>query len=91
MSRDARSVIDEIEQNYEPNLMLFDISPLNASDDNIAFLQNVDCAIIIAAAEHTSIKRLDQAERRVAELTNVMGIVLNKCRYVSGIDGYDDY
>ena len=91
LSREMRNVIDEIEQDYAPGLMLFDLSPLNASDDNIAFLQNVDCAIIIAAAEHTPIKRLDQAESKVAELTNVMGIVLNKCRYISDSDGFDDY
>lgn len=91
LSREARGVIDGIEQDYAPDLMLFDISPLNASDDNIAFLQNVDCAIIIAAAEHTPTKRLDQAERKVAELTNVMGIVLNKCRYIGSSDGFDYY
>lgn len=91
LSREARTAIDEIEQSYAPDLMLFDISPLNSSDDNIAFLQNVDCAIIIAAAESTPMSRIDHAERQVAELTNVMGIVLNKCRYASDTDGYDYY
>ena len=47
--------------------------------------------MIIAAAEATPMSRLDQAERQVAELTNVMGIVLNKCRYVSDAEGYDYY
>lgn len=91
LSRAARDVLQEIERDYAPDLVFFDISPLNASDDNIAFLQNVDCAVIIAAAEITPIKRIDQAERQVAELTNVMGIVLNKCRYVSDPEGYDYY
>lgn len=91
LSQTARDTLEGIEQNFAPNLTLFDISPLNASDDNIAFLQNVDCAIIIVAAESTPIKRIDQAERQVAELTNVMGIVLNKCRYISDTEGYDYY
>jgi len=91
LSRQARDALDRIEKVYEPGLSLFDVPPLNASDDNIAFLQNVDCAVIIAAAEATPISRLDQAERQVAELTNVMGVVLNKCRYVSASDGYDYY
>ncbi len=91
LSQTARDTLEGIEQDFAPNLTLFDISPLNASDDNIAFLQNVDCAIIIAAAETTRIKRIDQAERQVAELTNVMGIVLNKCRYTSDTEGYDYY
>jgi len=91
LSRAAREALDGIERDYAPDLTLFDISPLNASDDNIAFLQNVDCAVIIAAAESTPMTRIDQAERQVAELTNVMGIVLNKCRYVSEAEGYDYY
>ena len=91
LSHMARDVLQEIEQEYVPDLVFFDLSPLGASDDNIAFLQNVDCAIIISAAESTSIKRIDQAEEQVAELTNVMGIVLNKCRYVSGPEGQDYY
>ena len=91
LSREARAAIDGIEADYAPDLTFFDISPLNVSDDNIAFLQNVDCAVIIAAAEATPMKQIDQAERQVAELTNVLGIVLNKCRYTSQDDGYYDY
>ena len=91
LSRASRDMLDEIESDYAQDLTLFDLSPLNASDDNIAFLQNVDCAIIIVAAESTSMSRIDQAERQVAELTNVMGIVLNKCRYLSDTEGYDYY
>lgn len=91
LSRKARAALDEIEQDYAPDLVFFDISPLNVSDDNIAFLQNVDCAVIVAAAETTPMSRIDQAERQVAELTNVMGMVLNKCRYMSDAEGYDYY
>ncbi|MBC7153946.1 MAG: CpsD/CapB family tyrosine-protein kinase [Rhodobacteraceae bacterium] len=91
LSRAARDVLDQIESDYAPDLTLFDISPLNVSDDNIAFLQNVDCAVIIVAAESTPMGRIDQAERQVAELTNVMGIVLNKCRYFGDAEGYEYY
>ncbi|RKF12389.1 exopolysaccharide biosynthesis protein [Roseovarius spongiae] len=91
LSHAARDALDGIEREYAPDLTFFDLSPLNASDDNIAFLQNVDCAVIIAEAESTSMSRIDQAERQVAELTNVMGIVLNKSRYASEAEGYDYY
>lgn len=91
LSRDTREALARIDAEFAADLTLFDISPLNASDDNIAFLQNVDCAVIIAAAEATPMSRIDQAERQVAELTNVMGIVLNKCRYMSEAEGYEYY
>ena len=35
--------------------------------------------------------QIDVAERQVAELTNVMGIVLNKCRIMDGDYGYEAY
>ncbi len=42
----------------------------------------MDCVLIIAAAEATSIKDIDRCERELAGQTNVLGVVLNKCRYM---------
>jgi len=85
-------VLDEISDTYAPDIMLFDMPPLMASDDNFGFLQNVDCALILVAAERTTMSQIDLAERNVAELTNVMGIILNKCRYAQGAYGHEyDY
>ena len=69
--------------------MIFDMPPLSASDDNLGFLTQVDAALIVTEAERTTLTQIDVAERQVAELTNVMGVVLNKCRYVSGAYGYE--
>ncbi len=90
-SKSTAAVLDQIEATYQPNLMLFDMPPLQASDDNFGFLQNVDCALIMIAAEETRMSQIDLAERQVAELTNVMGVVLNKCRHLSGSQHSYDY
>lgn len=91
-SPQTSEVLAEISAAYEPDVMLFDMPPLMASDDNFGFLQNVDCALIIVAAEKTPMSQIDVAERHVAELTNVMGVILNKCRYPSKAHGYEyDY
>lgn len=88
----TKEVLDKIETAYAPDLMLFDMPPLMASDDNFGFLHNVDAALIMVAAEKTTMSQIDVAERHVAELTNVMGLVLNKCRYTNGAHGYEyDY
>ncbi|MBT8154561.1 CpsD/CapB family tyrosine-protein kinase [Epibacterium ulvae] len=89
----AAGVLNRIETRYGPDLMLFDMPPLMSSDDNYGFLQNVDCALILAAAEETAMTQIDVAERQVSELTNVLGVVLNKCRYTSGAFGhsYESY
>jgi Mrp family chromosome partitioning ATPase len=89
-SQQARTVLAELEKTYAPDFMLFDLPPLNAGDDNLGFLTQVDAALILAEAEQTSLAQIDVAERQVAELTNVLGIVLNKCRYVRGAYGYAD-
>lgn len=83
-SSKAQQVIDGIQADFEPNIMLFDLPPLMASDDNFGFLQYMDAALILAAAEKTTMSQIDVAERQVAELTSVMGIVLNRCRYTTG-------
>lgn len=66
---------------YAPDLTLFDLAPLSAGDDAIGFLKSVDCAIILAQAEKTPTAQIDHAERTVATLTNVLGIVLTQCKY----------
>jgi Mrp family chromosome partitioning ATPase len=86
----TRKVLKGIEAAYAPNFMIFDLPPLSAGDDNFGFLSHVDAALIVAEAEKTSLTQIDVAERQVAELTNVMGVVLNKCRYVTGAYGYEE-
>ncbi len=91
-SRKAAAVLEEIEEAYRPNVMLFDLPPLMAADDNFGFLKNVDCAILLAEAGKTTMKQIDIAESQLSELTNVLGIVLNKSRYTSKVYGYEyDY
>ena len=92
-SAQTTEALDGIMAQYAPDIMLFDLPPLMSSDDNYGFLKNVDCALIVVAAEETPIPQIDVAERTVAELTTVMGIVLNKCRYKSSTHSqeYDYY
>lgn len=85
----TRTVLDEIERRWQPDIMLFDMSPMLASDDNVGFLGNVDCALLVAAAESTTLPNIDICEKELAQLTNVLGVVLNKCRYTDDSVGYD--
>ena len=79
---DATSdLIDRIEAEYRPDLMIFDLPPLMSGDGAAGFLRNVDCALLIAAAESTTVSQVDACEREIAEETNVLGVVLNKCRF----------
>lgn len=87
-SNRTRDVISQIEADYQPDLLLVDLPPMLVTDDNFGFLKNVDAVMLVAAAEETRLDHVEVSLRQVAELTNVMGIVLNKCRYVHGAYGY---
>ncbi|PZX13511.1 Mrp family chromosome partitioning ATPase [Palleronia aestuarii] len=81
--------LDQIQQEYDPSVLLFDMPPFEVSDDAIAFADKVDCVLIVAAAETTSVAQIDLCEREFAGRTNVLGVVLNKCRYVGADQSYD--
>lgn len=85
----ARNQIEKIEEMFAPDLVLFDAPPMLASDDTIGFLDFVDAALLVAAAEQTSIDEVDVTETEIASATNVMGVVLNKARYTQEGYGYD--
>ncbi len=86
----TRETIEELERIYAPDIVLFDAAPMLSSDDTVGFLGVADAALIVAAAEQTSIDEVDVTEQEVAAATNVLGVVLNKSRYTKPGYGYDD-
>ncbi|WP_052249847.1 CpsD/CapB family tyrosine-protein kinase [Tateyamaria sp. ANG-S1] len=83
--------LQQIEADYDPTIMMFDLPPFQVSDDVMAFATKVDCVLIVAAAEQTKIDALDVCERELADVTNILGIVLNKCRYETEDASYNYY
>jgi Mrp family chromosome partitioning ATPase len=82
-------IIDRIDAEYRPDFMLFDMPPILVNDDTSAFLHNVDAGLIVAEAGGSTVAQIDSCEKEIAAQTNVLGVVLNKCRYSS--DGYGHY
>lgn len=87
-SSQARDQLAALEGHFAPDITIFDMSPMLASDDNVGFMANVDCALLVAAAESTTLNNIDICEKELAQLTNVLGVVLNKCRYQDTSSGY---
>lgn len=75
-------VIDELEARLRPDVVLFDMSPMLANDDTIAFLDQVDCALMVAAAEETTVSEVERCGKDLGTHTQVLGVILNKCRYM---------
>ncbi len=74
------AILDRIEAEYAPDVMIFDMPPLQVSDDAMGFADKVDCALIVAGAGSTTVSEIDTSERDLSERTEVLGVILNKCR-----------
>ncbi|MDI7860741.1 CpsD/CapB family tyrosine-protein kinase [Rhizobiaceae bacterium n13] len=84
----ATETLQDLRQRMNPDVILFDLPPMLSNDDVLAFLPNVDCVILVAAADYSTLNEVDVCERELAEKTNVLGVVLNKCRYSPEKYGY---
>ncbi len=81
--------LDRIQAAYQPDVMIFDLPSVLVNDDTRAFLKNVDCALIISRANTTRYAQFDKSEREIAEHTNVLGVVLNACRYTGAAADFE--
>jgi Mrp family chromosome partitioning ATPase len=86
----ALAALKTVQADYAPDVMIFDLPPMLVSDDALAFAGQVDAVLLVAAAEVTTIRQVDSCEQELAAQTNVMGVILNKCRY-AGPDYGDGY
>lgn len=81
LAEETAEVLDRIEAEFQPDLMIFDLPSVLVNDDTRAFLKNADCALLVIRADQTHYGQFDTAEREVAEQTNVLGVVLNAYRH----------
>lgn len=85
MADSSRDTLAGIQQSYDPDIMIFDLPSILIGDDARAFLQHVDCALILVRADQTRYGDFDSCEREVGEYTNVLGVVLNGYRHADGM------
>ena len=83
--------LTRMEAEFAPTIMMFDMPPMMTADDMLAFAPHVDCVLLLAAAEQSTMDEVDACEKELAAHTNVLGVVLNKCRYVGKGYGYGYY
>lgn len=75
------ALLEHIERDFAPDLMIFDLPALLPMDDACAGLLHVDCALVVAQADKTTVEQTDLAEQLVADRTTCLGVVLNQCRF----------
>lgn len=74
----VRDILPAVQHNLDPTIVIFDLPPMLASDDAIAFLPQVDCAVLIVESGKTTAKQIEECQQQFKG-TEFLGIVLNKC------------
>lgn len=78
--------LEDLEAAYQPDLMFFDLPPFLVADDAQGFFRHIDGVILVIEAETTQKSQVDLIEHKLSELTNVVGVVLNKCNFPDAND-----
>lgn len=74
----AAELLDFVQRTFAPDVLLFDLPPMGASDDALAFLPRTDAIVLVAAAGQTTSGEIDNCEQQIAEHGQFLGVVLNK-------------
>ena len=80
--------VGAIKRAFLPTVILYDLPPMLQTDDAMAFLPHLDCVLLVAGAEKSRLDEVDKCEKDLSEVTNVLGVALNMCRYTSEEFGY---
>ncbi len=71
-------VLDRMEQDLTPDVVLFDLPPALAQDDVIAFRPQFDCILLVVGGGTTTAKDVKEMIRRIGPDKPIIGVVLNK-------------
>lgn len=75
--RCARALDGVIDQ-FDPDVVIYDLPPMLVGDDAVAFLGRVDGVLLVAAQGQTSPQEIIDCERLIPEGTRFLGVLFNK-------------
>jgi Mrp family chromosome partitioning ATPase len=76
-SRAMRALMQELRSDFHSRTVILDLPPLLLSDDVIAVLPQVDCALLVTAVGSTTVAEVEECNRYL-QATNVARVVVNK-------------
>lgn len=71
-----RDLVQEMKSRYPSRFVLFDLPPILAADDALAFAPFVDATLLVVREKKTTRRQLEQAMEMLRDV-NVLGTVLN--------------
>ncbi|CDP53225.1 CpsD/CapB family tyrosine-protein kinase [Paradevosia shaoguanensis] len=87
-SETTKKALAEIQRDLQPDMIICDLPPMLVNDDFLAFQPSIDCSLLVAGAEYSTIGEIDVCERELGQHETLLGVVLNKCRYSPARYGY---
>jgi len=72
-----KALVSDIRDRYESRMIIFDLPPVLTTDDAMAFLPQVDCALMVVANGASTTSDVKEASRLLQQ-TNLLGVLLNK-------------
>ena len=76
-SQAMQSVIQEIRRDFRSTTVILDMPPILLSDDVIAVLPQVDCALLVTAVGKTTVADVEECNKYLRS-TSVVRVVVNK-------------
>lgn len=76
-SNKMKGFVEDVKDRYASRIVIFDLPPLLATDDALAFLPNVDCVLLVVGNGMCSKSEIEESMRLLSS-QNFLGTVLNK-------------
>lgn len=86
-SSQMKSLTKQFKADAAYSVVIYDLPPMLSSDDFLAFLPYVDCAMLIAGVGNSSVHDIAECERLIG-VDKFMGCVLNKATEAESPYGY---
>lgn len=80
-SESTAQAMKSLRETFKPDVILIDLPPMLVADDVMSFLPNLDAIFLVTSAEETTVEMIERCVKELSEYTNVLGVILNKCRY----------
>ena len=82
-------VLQDMISKMSPDIVVYDLPPMLSCDDVLGFLPQLDCILLVVAADATKPEAVTECERLLSE-ANLLGVLLNKAEDVDAIKyGYE--
>ena len=88
VSSTTRSIVSGLKKDPRYRMVIFDLPPMLSSDDFLAFLPQVDAALLVASSGETTMHDIAECERLI-DPDKLLGCVLNKVAETD--DSYNYY